>query len=131
MYEGDTFFHLAPLARAGLVLLSAALAALTLGGTWLLVRRAHWPTRLLAALGAFVAFEWLSTQVYYLYYLLVFEGLPPQWVITWYPNPVAAAETLLFLGKATLSDHGRALLGWILIAVMLGFGRFRPPICHH
>lgn len=86
----DTFFHLDPPARAGLVALSFAMIALVL---WLLalktvaLRRA-WPARStparLALAGFDVGLGWLiyltahqlSPQLYYLYYLLVIPDLP-------------------------------------------------------
>ncbi|MEM7742078.1 MAG: hypothetical protein AAF409_00090 [Pseudomonadota bacterium] len=129
MYDGDTFFHLSLIGRIGLVALSGAMATLVLWAAWRLGHQAHWPTRLLVALGAFVLFEWLAPQIHYLWYRQVIEGLPLQWVISW-PRPVAAAEVLLLQSGTSLSAHGRAMLGWGLIAVLVIGGRFRPPPSH-
>ena len=91
----DSFFTLTPFGRTGLVLLSAAFLAVCF---WLLAAK----TRLLLArvpgsgagarlalLGADIALGWLiylvlhqlSPQLYYSYYLTLFEGLPLQWVV--------------------------------------------------
>ncbi len=119
MYEGDSFFTLTVLERAGLVLWSLAMVA---GSLWLMriaVRRAHWAVRLAGAAVAFWAFVWLSPQLYYAYYLMIFDGLPLQIVVRWPPGPGALIELLGFQTRATLSEHSKGVLGWIMVAVAL------------
>lgn len=87
----------------------------------LLVRRLRRPVwqRLLAALALFWLFVWLSPQIYYGYYLLIFDGLPIQSVIKLPPGPGHMVRLLTFTEEASLSRHGQGLLGWLLIASAL------------
>ncbi|MEM9045280.1 MAG: hypothetical protein AAGC81_11325 [Pseudomonadota bacterium] len=119
MYEQDSFFDLTPLGQAGLVVISATLFVLMLlaarrGFRW----RSVW-LRFVGALVLFWLFVWISPQVYYTYYLTLFEGLPIQWVI-WPPaSPVEAFGLLFFQGPQNLSAHSQGLLGWSLLAISL------------
>jgi hypothetical protein len=82
--------------------------------------------RLLWAGGLFWLFLWLSPQVYYLFYQLIFAGLPVQIVITWPPGAETVLRRLTFTGPATLSAHGQGLLGWALLVLAVRpqwFGR--------
>lgn len=120
MYAEDTFFHLTPAARVGLVILSAALSAVSLLIHWRFCR--YFKSRLLRiflALVGFVLFVWLSPQVYYAYFRAVLDGLPPQIVVSSTPNMRLAIEHLTFRSEATISHHGQASLGWTLICVSL------------
>ena len=117
MYDGDSFWTLGLWGRVGLVALSAVLA---LGWLWA-VRRApgRWPVRAAVWAGAFCLFVWLSPQVYYLYYLTIFDGLPVQWVIRWPPDWLEPFRLLTLHAKSSLSDHGKALMGWLGLALVL------------
>ncbi|MEM0988776.1 MAG: hypothetical protein AAGK00_07830 [Pseudomonadota bacterium] len=130
MCQDDTFFQLSLLAQAGVLVLAVAMAVAVSWAAWRLGRRANWPTRLLVALGAFLIFEWLSPQVFYLWYRVHIPDLPLQWVIGPWPRPGAAVEVLLFQTPGSLSAHGRAGLGWALILALLALGRFRAPPRH-
>lgn len=116
MYDQDSFFDLSLAGQCGLVALSFLLSiALLLVARPLLRELAIW-VRLLGAFGLFWLFVWLSPQVYYEYYRLLFPGLPAQWVI-WPPrSPVEALSLLVLQGPHSLSAHGQALLGWSLLA---------------
>ncbi|MEO1467507.1 MAG: hypothetical protein AAFV86_00520 [Pseudomonadota bacterium] len=117
MYDRDSFFDLTPWGQAGLLALSTVLFVAVVFATWALLRRRPPLVRLAGALAVFWLFEWVSPQVYYQYYRLLFEGLPLQWVIWPPPGPVEALELLVFQGPHSLSAHSRGLLGWTLLAV--------------
>lgn len=110
-YVGDSFHTLSRGEQLGLVGLSVFL------GGWMiaLVCRLTGPVR---AMVLFWAFVWLSPQVYYTYYLTIFDGLPWQIVIRDPPGPTTILHLLTFRGE-TLSDHGKGLLGWGLIGLAL------------
>ena len=131
MYENDTFFHLSLTGQIGLVVISILLGAITLWGTWWLTRHRRIVTRTLAALGVVTVFEWLAPQIHYLWYMAVIDGLPLQWVIPAYPRPVSAWEVLGFQLPASLSAHGRAALGWAIVAVALAAPWIRRPKSRH
>ena len=126
IYEGDSFFTLGPLRRAGLLAVSAALAAATLLAARRVGRGRAPGWRALWALGLFWVFVWLSPQVYYLYYQAVIPGLPWQVVLRRPPGPLALLDLLAFRARGTLSDHGKGALGWALLAVALRPALRRP-----
>ncbi|MEO1612232.1 MAG: hypothetical protein AAFU55_07745 [Pseudomonadota bacterium] len=74
---------------------------------------------MIGALTLFWLFVWLSPQIYYLYYRFLIPDLPLQWVLKTPPDPLDIARLLIFQGRETLSDHGKALLGWGLVAAAL------------
>ncbi len=119
----DSFFTLTPLGQAGLVLLSAVLLAacfwlLAAKTGWLLnCWRGRWPQ--LALLAVDIALGWLlylalhqlSPQLYYSYYLTLFEGLPLQWVVDDIDREKLAA--VVTIGpKARLADLLAAIGFW-------------------
>lgn len=112
-YAEDSFFTLTYLGRVGLVGLSTTLAVVWIGFAW---RLRAFPRfwAILLAFGLFWAFVWLSPQVYYTYYLFLFDDLPRQWVARW-PKPEHLIRLLSFTERATLSAHSQGLLGWALI----------------
>lgn len=132
-YGGDSFLTLSPAARAGLAALSLALAlcliALATAKSLALYRRfgAPGPVPLLglglldlaANLLLFHAFVWLSPQIYYLYYLAVFDGLAWQWVIKPAPPPSALLGLLALPAEAALAQQGLGLLGRALLLAAL------------
>lgn len=122
MYEGDSFFTLTPAARAGLAVLSLGLSALTMLLFVRMTRRALWLVRLALAPVFFWIFIWLSPQVYYLYYVTLFDHLPLQNVVQFPPGPLEIAQLLSFAGKFSLSRHSAGLLGWGLIVLAV--------VCH-
>ena len=121
MYEGDSFFTLSQFEQVGLVCIAASLAAVCIYGVWRFSRNRPWYVRLLWALAIFWWFEFLSPQVFYFYYVLIFENLPLRLVLNWPPGaaPSELLQLLLFQLRDNLSFHGRALLGWLLIALAL------------
>lgn len=119
MYAEDTFFHLSVAGQFGLAILSVVLAAFT---AWLFSKistRFSLSVKVLLALVFLWLFIWLSPQVYYFYYLLLFEGLPVQWVIQTPPTLSELFLTITFQGKATLSNHSKGALYWLMIVIAL------------
>lgn len=113
MYSEDSFFTLGWLKGAGLLVVTGALVWLI----WKMAKRVcrgGLIRRLVWALGLFWAFVWLSPQVYYAYYWLIFPDLPVQWVVGWPPGPEWIGRLLAFQGPSTLSAHGQGALGWAL-----------------
>ncbi len=117
MYDGDTFFSLTMTARVGLVFLSAGLAAITAAAFIKVGCRMSWPIRLPLAPAFLWLFVWLSPQVFYLYYMVVFDYLPLQNVVQAPPGLDEILRLLGFAGKASLSQHAQGLLGWGLIVL--------------
>lgn len=122
MYNGDSFFTLSSGGQTGLALLSLALAAATFvaaGRLFKLVPERGLAAKLAARLGVAVfvmwLFIWLSPQLYYLYYLTLFDGLPWQIVVQNPPEFHAILQQITFTGPATLSDHSKGALAWLLI----------------
>jgi len=115
MYAGDTFFGLSAIGQGGLAVLSTGIALAAIAGVLALYRltKSLW-LRTLAALAVFWVFLWVSPQVYYFYYQILFDGLPWQIVLTLPPTPRAIIELLTFSGPATLAGHAQGVLGWAL-----------------
>ncbi len=114
MYRDDSFFTLGLLEAAGLLVVTALLVLGVLALARRL-RRGGLGRRVVAAAGLFWVFLWLSPQVYYAYYQLIFEGLPVQIVIGWPPGVETVLRRLAFAGPATLAAHGQGVLGWVLV----------------
>ncbi|MCK0168793.1 hypothetical protein MWU52_14635 [Jannaschia sp. S6380] len=112
-YADDSFFTLTASGQVGLAVLSLGLACL-MGLAALRLHRVLW------ALALFGAFVWLSPQVYYLYYVAIIDGLPWQIVVGRPPGPGTLLRLLTFTGDANLSDHGKGVLGWAMIALAAG-----------
>lgn len=115
MYAEDSFHTLSLASQIGLVVLSLLLAGLLIFASWRLALRRRLAARIAFAVLLLFLFVWLSPQVYYLYYLALFDGLPWQIVIKLPPSPVELLGFLTFQGDATLSAHGKGLLGWCMI----------------
>ncbi|MEH6631889.1 MAG: hypothetical protein V7776_13730 [Halopseudomonas aestusnigri] len=127
-YEGDSFYTLGFLERAGLITLTIALSGLLLFiGTckshFLYNLKSTIPFQklsvplidLLGAFGLFYVFIWFSPQVYYSYYLFVFNDLSWQIVIKDGPSLSEIVNLLLLEDQQTLSQHGQGLLGRALL----------------
>ena len=119
LYSDDSFFTLTVYGRWGLVVISTALAAVTLWIFWKLTAKKSLAVRLLIALVLFALFEWLAPQIYYLYYLQILENLPWQWVIGLAPPVGDLWDLLLFRERNNLSHHSRAALGWLMLVIAL------------
>jgi len=114
-YAEDSFFTLGMGGRIGLVILSGVLATFCVGIVWGCVKGWGRVWR--------VVFAWLSPQVYYAYFWLIFENLPVQIVVRKPPGVGEVARLLSFTGKASLAQHGQGVFGWLLIATALLRGR--------
>ncbi|MEL7428446.1 MAG: hypothetical protein AAFN43_00470 [Pseudomonadota bacterium] len=117
MYSNDTFFHLTFPGQIGLALLSLGLACATL---WCFVKissRFGLFVKVLLAIVFLWLFTWLSPQVYYLYYLQLFDGLPLQNVIQMPPSPIDLVKIATFTENANLSAHAKGVLFWLMLAV--------------
>lgn len=116
--SGDSFFTLAPLAGAGLIALSLALAALALGAVARIARGRRIAIRAATALAALWLWDWLTPQIYYLYYVPLFD-LAAQWVIGAPPGLLRLGELLTFTARGYSGDWARGALGWALLALAL------------
>jgi hypothetical protein len=117
-YGGDSFFTLGGAERVGLLVLSVVLSVGILLIAWRLMRARSFAVRLGIATLLFGLFVWLSPQIYYAYYQLIFDGLPVQWVIGWPPFS-DILKTARFAGPSNLSAHGQGALFWVLIILAL------------
>ena len=130
MYSEDSFFTLSGAGQIGLILISFVLFVLVI----YVVDRVGSAVPRLAALGlaivGFWLFEWLSPQIYYFYYLTLFDGLPMQSVIQTPPSPGKLLRIISFQDEQTLSAHSRGLLGWAMIVVALRQRRIRKSFFH-
>jgi len=116
MYEGDSFYTLTGLGQFGLALLSLTLTAVLLWLAAKVMRRLSLVLSVVLALILFYGFVWLSPQIYYTYYMTLFEGLPWQIVVKDPPDMQKILRMLTFRDDATLSAHSQGVLGWLLIA---------------
>lgn len=115
MFEQDSFFTLSGVGQLGLALLSCVFFLILLALNRKLARRRPLAVRIAVAALVFWAFVWLSPQVYYTYYLMIFDGLPVQVVIHQPPRLRTLAEILTFTHSHSLSSLGQTLLGWVLL----------------
>ena len=119
VYSDDSFFSLTPPGQVGLAALSLALFALTLLFFRKSARKLPWIIRIPYALAIFYAFNWLSPQIYYFYYLTQFSGLPIQNVIHPPTGVGEIVRLITFQEEATMSAHSRGILAWALIALAI------------
>ena len=115
MYEYDSFFTLSVMGQVGLTVLSIGLGILLVGLVRWMVQDRPMALRLVSAVLALWLFIWLSPQIYYLYYMLLFDGLVFKSVLSSPPSLAKLFEVLFLRSDSTLSNHGKTLLGWILI----------------
>lgn len=132
MYDGDSFFTLTSNGQIGLGLLSAFLTVAMLVAArrlFRLIPDKGLPLQLAARLGVAVfimwVFIWLSPQAYYLYYRMIFDGLPWQLVIRNPPEFHAVFLHITFNGPATLAGHAKGALAWLLILYAAAWPLFR------
>ena len=123
MYDGDSFYTLSGLGRIGLVILSVTITFALLWLAMKLTKRLILPLRILVAAVLFFAFVWLSPQVYYTYYMTLFEGLPWQAVVKDPPSWRRLIGLMTFSGQANLSAHSQGVLGWLLLGVTAFSGK--------
>ena len=117
MYQGDTFFHLSIPGQVGLAVLSGILAIITIWCFLKISSRFGTPVKVLLAFVTLWLFVWLSPQVYYLYYWLVFENLPMQIVVQYPPTITTVFELVTFTGPANLSAHSKGVLLWLMVFI--------------
>ncbi len=122
MYADDSFFTLSVPGQIGLVLLSALLTSAFVFGFWTLTRRRNVLFRLAAAVMTLWLFVWLSPQVYYTYYLVLFDSLEFKNVIKSPPTASDMISLMTFSDRANFSNHGKGILGWGLVIASV----FRP-----
>ena len=115
MYGDDSFYTLNLIARLGLLAVSAALTLMLVLIACVCMRRQRGPVRVAIATLLFSIFVWVSPQIYYEYYQLIFNGLPRQWVIVSLPAFNDLLGLITFMGPQTLSAHTLGALFWILI----------------
>lgn len=118
IYAGDSLFTLNAPSAVLLVGMALTMAVLALWLVRFLARRQIWPARLMIALVAIYLYEWLSPQVFYEYYRLLFPDLPAQWAAR-PPGPFALGRLMTFTDQANLSFHSRGVLAWLFILVAL------------
>jgi len=126
MYERDTFFNLSIPGQIGLAALSLALALVMIWLTFTVLKKIPRINLLFDALialslavSAFWLFVWLSPQIYYTYYHLLFDDLPRQIVVKTPPTLETLANLLFFQNRVALSHHATGILGWALILIAL------------
>ncbi len=118
-YGEDSFFTLGWGGRIGVVAISLILLGLCLWVCYAATGGLGRVWRVLIALAVFWLFVWLSPQVYYMFYLLIFDGLPLQWVIGAPPGADAVLRLMTFTERVTLSEHGKGVMGWAMVMAAL------------
>ena len=71
----------------------------------------------------FFGFVWLSPQVYYTYYMTLFDGLPWQVVVKEPPSWRHLYGLMTFGGQTNLSAHSQGILGWLFLGVSVFSGK--------
>ena len=119
LYSGDTFFHLSPAGQYGLAAIALLLAGLSVAVMlWISKRLSLWG-KLVTAIAVFWWFEWLSPQVFYVYYWMIMDGLPMQLVVNLPPSPQKLLAIMSFTGPATISAHSRGILFLVMLLLVL------------
>lgn len=132
LYPGDSFYTLTTPAAAGLLILSASLISLLMFASWRSTEFwvARCPRRSAIGIPTFFCLDigitlllyaallMLVPQIYYVYYQIVFENLPVQWVAK-----SLSFETFVKLVQlepgASMSDHLAGFTAWMLLFNML------------
>lgn len=128
MYQQDSFFDLSALGQLGLVAISTALFAAALWIAWITLRARGLLLRIAGAFALLWLFVWLSPQVYYMYYYMIFPDLPLQWVIWPPPGPDKPLQMLFFQFRQNLSAHSQGLLGWCLFLIPFAPALWRKAV---
>lgn len=115
MFSGDSFFTLSLLERAGLLALSLFLSIACILAVFFVSRRKL--ARIALALVLFVLFVWVSPQIYYFYYIAIFDEIPWQIVIKRLPAPGDLFRMIFFADLNTLSEISQGMLFWVMVAV--------------
>ena len=128
MYEGDSFFTLTIIERTGLVLLSSILAVALILTFLKITIQFKLVVKLAFSVILLWLFVWLSPQIYYFYYIFLFDTLEFQNVIKLPPKPKEIFSLLSFSDRANLSNHGKGILGWVMILLSLKNSTPTPKI---
>lgn len=123
-YPGDSFYTLTPLAGVVLGLISLLFCVAALGAAWTAIRwsgpRLGQPWRALAPFPVvsvcYLVWEFFAPQMHYFYYLIIFEGLPWQWIVQ--PGQVWS-RILSFLGPTAEGSYSADLGALFLHAMIL------------
>ena len=119
MYADDSIHTLSTTQQIGLCFISLALLCMMVLLSLKLFKNKPVIVRIIIAIGLFYLFIWLSPQLYYAYYLLIFMDLPIQLVIKAPPGIGPLVKILTLQNSVTLSNHSLAFLGWALISLAL------------
>lgn len=141
-YPGDSFFTLTMPGRTGLVVLTGLMMVLFYS---LSERKSRWLQKwhgkssvgksiipaldVLLILLALVTALTVVPQFYYSYYLILFDGLPQQWVIK--PLSIASVwHSLSVPREGNMALHSTGLYSWLLIIVaILSWLRYSNATC--
>lgn len=115
MYAEDSFFTLSMSQRIGLLALTGLLSVLMIWLSRICTKSSRMGVRIVLPIVLFAVFVWAAPQVYYQYYLMIFDGLPIQWVVKWPPDLLEPFRYLSFTGPASFSAHGQGVLFWAMV----------------
>ena len=120
MYGSDSFHALTLTQQIGLAALSAAVFALIIGLTRLIVT--GWPAvvRMMLALVLLWLFMWVAPQLYHSFYALVLENVPQEWVVEGPPPLGRTLRVITFTGPADAFHHAMGALGLLMVLTALG-----------
>jgi hypothetical protein len=121
-FDGDSFFTLSLLQRVGLVALSLLLLGGFASGVYLLGKRVGL-FLIPVTCAVYWVMIWLAPQIYYVYYIAIFDGLPWQWVVSM-PSVTRLADLALFQTRDSLSEISQGIGFWGLLAAGI-VGRLR------
>ena len=119
MYASDSIHTLTVVQQIGLSFISLTLLSMMIFLSLKLFKNKPMLVRIMVVIGFFYLFVWLSPQLYYAYYILIFEDLPIQHVIKAPPGVGPLVKILTLQNYTRLSDHSLAFLGWVLISLAL------------
>jgi len=119
-YGNDTFFHLSAWGGAGLIVLSAMLAAGVVAFYFRVHTKLKTGGKITLAFVLTYLFVWLSPQIYYLYFATMTHDLPLQSIIGLPPSPTDIVWLVLFRQEPTLANHAQALLFWFMLTLAFG-----------
>jgi hypothetical protein len=119
MYANGSIHTLTVIQQIGLSFISLTLLSMMIFLSLKLFKNKPMLVRIMVVIGFFYLFVWLSPQLYYAYYILIFEDLPIQLVIKAPPGVGPLVKILTLQNNTRLSDHSLAFLGWVLISLAL------------
>ena len=119
MCANDSIHTITVIQQIGLGFISLTLLSMMIFLSLKLFRNKPMIVRIMVAIGLFYLFVWLSPQLYYAYYILIFEDLPIQLVIKAPPGIWPLVKILTLQNNTRLSDHSLAFLDWVLISLAL------------